>query len=97
MWLENHSLTMEGGDVDTSNEQAVARPFSDDEVKRLRRVMRAFPDDASADQAVELFEIYRSMGRVGRVLIGTLKLIAVVAAGVIAWMQLRGLWGGKGG
>lgn len=71
------------------------RPLSDAESLKVRRLLKAFPDDESVDQAVELFNTYRSLGHLGKLLIGFLKILAVVAAGAIAWMQLRGLW--KGG
>jgi len=68
-----------------------------EEVKRLRRFLKAFPDEASADQAVELLETYRAMGRVGRLFLGVMKVLAVVSAGVLAYFHLRGLGWGKGG
>ena len=73
------------------------RPLTDDETRRLRRFLRALPDEAAADQAVELLDTYRALGRLGRVVLGALKILAVVSAGVIAWLQLRGLWSGRGG
>lgn len=73
------------------------KPLSEEELKRLRRFLRAFPDEDAADQAVELLETYRALGHLGKISIGALKILAVVSAGVIAWVQLRGFWIGKGG
>lgn len=70
--------------------------LTDEELRRLRRVLRAFPDDDAIDQAAELFATYRAFERLGRLFVGALKIIAVVSAGIIAWLQLRGLWLGKG-
>jgi len=66
------------------------------EVQRIRRLLKAFPDENAADQAVELFETYRAMGRVGKLMLWVLKTLTVISAGVIAYFHLRGLWG-KGG
>ena len=73
------------------------KPLSEDELKRLRRFLKAFPDENAADQAVELLETYRALGHLGKLSIGFLKILAVVSAGIIAWFQLRGIWTGKGG
>lgn len=74
-----------------------ARPLSAEETERLRLLLKALPDEDAAKQAAQLFQTYRALGQVGKLFIGVLKIIAVVAAGVIAWLQLRGLWFGKGG
>lgn len=73
------------------------KALSDDELRRIRRFLRAMPDDAAADQAVELLETYRALGRVAKLAVACLKIVAVVSAGIIAWLQLRGLWISKGG
>lgn len=73
------------------------KALSEDELRRIRRFLRAMPDEAAADQAVELLETYRALGRVAKLAVAGLKIIAVISAGVIAWLQLRGLWIGKGG
>lgn len=70
-------------------------PLSEEESLKVRRLLKAFPDDESVDGAVELFNTYRSLGHLGKLLLGLLKILAVIAAGVIAWGQLRGYW--KGG
>lgn len=73
------------------------KPLTDEELNRLRRFLRAFPDENAADQAVELFETYRAVGHLGKVALGILKILAVIAGGIIAWTHLRGFWTGKGG
>lgn len=65
-----------------------------EEVARLRRILRVFPDDDATDQAAELFQTYRALGHLGKIVVAGLKIVAVISAGVIAWLQLRGLWYG---
>lgn len=70
--------------------------LTEDEIRRLRRILRALPNEETADQAAELIETYRALGRVGKLALAGLKILAVVSAGVVAWLHLRGLWVGKG-
>lgn len=70
--------------------------FTVEELKRLRRLLRVFPDDEAIEDAEEFFTTYRALGHLGKIAVGALKVIAVVSAGVIAWLHLRGIWTGKG-
>lgn len=86
-----------GDELAAAESKPENKGLTDDELDRLRRILRAFPDDKSADQAVELFRTYQSLEHLGKIMLAILKIIAVTSAGVIAWLQLRGLWWGKGG
>lgn len=81
----------------TGEKSDAVRALTDEELRRIRRFLRAFPDDEAADQAVELFKTYQSLGYLGKLALAGLKIVAVIAAGVLAWLQLRGIWWGKGG
>lgn len=81
----------------TGEKSDAVRALTDEELRRIRRFLRAFPDDEAADQAVELFKTYQSLGYLGKLALAVLKIVAVIAAGVLAWLQLRGIWWGKGG
>lgn len=81
----------------TGEKSDAVRALTDEELRRIRRFLRAFPDDEAADQAVELFKTYQSLGYLGKLALAFLKIVAVIAAGVLAWLQLRGIWWGKGG
>lgn len=85
---------MRGVDVPVDTE---GKGLTDEELKRLRHILRAFPDDKSVDQAIELFRTYQSLEHLGKLMLALLKILAVVSAGIIAWFHLRGLWTGKGG
>lgn len=81
----------------TGEKSDAVMALTDEELRRIRRFLRAFPDDEAADQAVELFKTYQSLGYLGKLALAVLKIVAVIAAGVLAWLQLRGIWWGKGG
>jgi hypothetical protein len=73
--------------------------LSEEELKRIKLLLKAFPDDEAAKKAVELFKTYQSFEHLGKIFLAILKIAAVISAGIIALSQLRGMipgWG-RGG